>query len=165
MKNEDVQDFFSHLSRVNDELGRFIVNLAVGWRGSRFSDADQQEEYTLDSAEAFKSDNPLVIQALENYKDSVSELAAIRNHAEHILRGQDPLGAEINERHPLTNEIRERLELQKGFETQANLGDFAAALGIDKEDAAHLKAFLTFEEAEKRANLPPVSASTDPLNT
>jgi hypothetical protein len=153
ISEDEVQSFLSHLSRVNDQLGKFIINLAVGWRGLYSSDADQQEQSAERSAESFKSDNPLLTQALENYTNSMLELAAIRNHAERVLREDEPLGAEIHKRHPINDEIRERLQVQRGFETEVSLSEFAAALGIEKEDAADLKAFLAFEEAEKRANL------------
>jgi hypothetical protein len=150
---EIVTGFFSHLSRVNDESGQFIVESSHWWGQQYLSDACQQEEHVLRWAEKLTDllaspDDPRITDALEAYKDSISELRAVRSYKEHILRGEVPLGAEINERHPITNEIRERLQMQQGFETQASLKDFAAAFEIDKENAAHLKAFLKFNKAE-----------------
>ena len=147
---DGVHKFLSHLSLVNYELGNFIVNLAVSWRGLYSSDADQQEDYAklwasnlVESIHDFEDS----FSALEDYKDSILELAAIRNHADRIVRGQEPLGVEIHSRLLEGNRDAD-------LNTDKSLEDFAKDLGIKKEDAADLKAFLEFKKGEERAKLP-----------
>lgn len=140
---EAANKFLFHLSMVNSEIGYFYIN-------NGHDDAHQQEQYAVDWAEKLVNavvddpdDDPFLFNALENYKDSVLELSAIRVHAGHLLRGDVPLGTEVYER-------LVKADPSVDFNTDRSLGEMATALGIDKDEAAYLKAHLAFNKNKRK---------------
>lgn len=129
--NARLKKLLFHLTQINKHMREFLYR-------NNHNDVVYQEEYALAHIRALAETAGIGNSSVDAYEDSLIELNAARVHMSHLAHGHVPtLGKEIFER--VNPDAAKLIDGE-------NLGEYAQRLGLNKRDAAYLRAHLDWQK-------------------